>query len=169
MRISGNYGTHLGPLVAVMPITSGDVLEMGMGFFSTPYLHYHCTLHKRHLTSYDNERGWVKRFGWSDFHNHHYQSEYHDLIYVKSWDDAKIEKPWDIALMDHSPSERRIVDAKKLANLARYIILHDSNEEFNREYHYDQIYPLFKYKKIWDKDARHATILSNFNQLDHLW
>lgn len=169
MRISGNYGTHLGPLIKVMSLTNGDVLEMGMGFFSTPYLHYQCLLDKRHLTSIDNDHGWVKRFAYGEFHQHKYEGPYHKLIYVENWDDADIEKPWDVVLMDHSPSERRKVDIKRLVNLAKYVVIHDSNERFDREYRYSEIYPLFKYRKIWDKDERHADVLSNFVSLDDLW
>lgn len=169
MRISGNYGTHLGPLTQLIPITSGPVLEMGMGFFSTPYLHYVCFHSKRHLTSYDNDKGWVKRFANSTFHNHKYQGPYHDLIYVDNWDDAKIERPWDIALIDHSPSERRIVDVKRIANRAKYIVIHDSNEKHEKDYHYSEIYPLFKHRKVWDFEERHADVLSNFENLDNLW
>lgn len=150
-------------------MTTGDVLELGIGFFSTPYLHYYCMLTKRKLVSYDNEKGWVKRFANSTFHNHKYESPIHTFKYVENWDQAEIEKPWDVALIDHSPSERRIVDIKRLANFAIYIIIHDSNEHHEHTYHYSQIYPLFKYKKVWDKEQRHATVLSNFVELDDLW
>lgn len=169
MRISGNYGTHLAPLIKVMSLTSGDVLEMGLGFFSTPYLHYQCLLSKRHLVSYDNDKGWVKRFSVSDFHNHKYQGPYHEFKYVKNWNDAIIERPWDVVLIDHSPSERRIADIARLANFAKYIVVHDSNEKHERDYHYSQIYPLFKFRKTWDKEERHADVLSNFVSLEDLW
>lgn len=171
-RISGNYGTHLGPLIACINKSNGDVLELGIGFFSTPYLHYQCLLSKRHLTSIDNEKGWVKRFADSDFACYHYRGEYHDFIFVKDWKDAPIEKQWDVVLVDHSPSERRKEDVKKLANLAKYIIIHDSNENGQskyRDYKYNEIFPLFKYKRVWDKDERHATVLSNFIDLQDLW
>lgn len=152
-----------------MPLTSGDVLEMGLGFFSTPYLHYYCMLTNRNLVSYDNDKGWVKRFSVSTFHNHKYQNNLHKFIYVPNWDDAQIEKPWDVVLIDHSPSERRIIDIKRLANFAKYIVIHDSNSRHERDYHYSEIYPLFKYRKIWDKEERHADVLSNFENLDNLW
>lgn len=170
--ISGNYGTHLGPLIKCMSLTSGDVLELGLGYFSTPYLHYQCVLDKRHLTSYDNDKGWVRRFADSDFYNHRYRGEYHDFIYVENWADAKIEKPWDVVLIDHTPDERRSIEAMRLKDLAKYIIIHDSNENGKaqfRGYNYASIFPHFKYKKVWDKDERHATVLSNFYDLNDLW
>lgn len=165
MTLSGNYGTHLAPLIQAVNKTTGDILEMGIGIFSTPYLHYQALISRRHLTSYDNERGWVNRFANSINSGHMYQGPYHELIYVQNWDDAKIEKPWDVALIDHSPSERRIVDIKRLVNLAKYIIIHDTDPRKDREYHYSEIYPLFKYKAVWDKDANPAAVLSNFIDL----
>ena len=169
MTLSGNYGTHLAPLITAVSKTTGDILEMGIGIFSTPYLHYQSLLSKRHLTSYDNDQGWVDKFATSGICGHRYQGAHHDLIYVPNWDDAKIEQPWDVALVDHSPSERRVVDIKRLANFAKYIIIHDSNPRKDREYHYSQIYPLFKYRTDWDKDANPATVLSNFVDLNDFW
>lgn len=170
-QISGNYGTHLAPLIKCMELTSGDVLEMGVGYFSTPYLHYKCQLDGRKLVSIDNERGWIKRFADSEFYQHLYRRDFHEFQFVEDWKDADIEKPWTVALVDHSPSERRKEDIKRLANYAEYIVVHDANDErrFRKEYNYNEIYPLFKYKKIWTGDTRQAVVLSNFHNLDNLW
>lgn len=169
MTLSGNYGTHLAPLIQAVNKTDGDILELGIGIFSTPYLHYQSLLSKRRLMSVDNEAGWVKRFKSSTFSAHRYQGEYHDLLYVENFDDAPIDKPWDVALIDHSPSERRIVEIKRLSHLAQYIIIHDSTPQKDREYHYSTIYPLFKYKTDWTGDANPATVLSNFIDLSDFW
>ena len=60
MNVSGRYGTHLPCLIKAMEKTTGDVLEMGMGIFSTPYLHYQCILTNRRLTSYENDKSWLQ-------------------------------------------------------------------------------------------------------------
>ena len=80
-----------------------------------------------------------------------------------------IDKKWDVVLIDQTPDLSRKETAKKLANKANYIIVHDSNPEHERIYRYSEIYPLFKYKRVWDKDDRHATVLSNFVDLEDLW
>jgi hypothetical protein len=171
-NISGNYGTHLAPLIRCVELTTGDVLELGTGYFSTPYLHYKCQLDNRKLVSIDNDRGWIRRFADSDFYNHFYRSPMHEFIYVEDWSKAPIEKPWDVVLVDHTPDERRKEEAIRVKDLAKYVIIHDSNENGGaqfRGYHYDQLFPHFKYKKVWDKDRRHATVLSNFIDLSNLW
>lgn len=164
MTVSGRYGTHLAALIQAMEKTTGDVLELGMGVFSTPYLHYKCILSNRKLVSYENNEGWAQFFI-----KYGYKNPNHEIIVVDDWDKANIEKEWDVVLMDHSPSERRIVEAKRLANFAKYIIIHDSNDENERTYHYSEIHPLFKYKTVWDKDSNHATVLSNFIDLTDFW
>ena len=169
MTLSGNYGTHLAPLIQAVNKTDGDILELGIGIFSTPYLHYQSLLTKRHLTSIDSEAGWVNRFSTSNVSGHKYEGPYHTFITVPNWDEAPIEKPWDVALVDHSPSERRISEVKRLAPFAKYIIIHDSNDRHEREYHYSEIYPLFKYKTVWEGDANQATVLSNVIDLKDFW
>jgi hypothetical protein len=167
---SGSYATHLGPLIACINKTNGDVLELGIGLFSTPYLHYACTVAKRKLLSLESDEGWLKTFKRSDFMHFLYQNKFHQLEHVENYEDSDlIDKQWDIVLVDQTPDSSRKETVKKLANLAKYIIIHDSNDRHEDKYHYSEIYPLFKYKRVWDKDDRHATVLSNFNNLDNLW
>ena len=164
MNVSANYGTHLPCLIKAMSKTTGDVLELGMGVFSTPYLHYQCLLSNRKLVSYDNNKGWAQ---W--FINYGYQNPNHEIIAVDNYDDAQIEKAWDVVLVDHSPIERRVIDTRRLANLAKYIVIHDTSDRGEKEHHLSLIYPLFKYEMVYDKDKFQATILSNFIPLDDFW
>src|SRR3990167_2108264 len=169
---SGNYATHLGALIACVSKTKGDVLELGMGLFSTPYLHYACTGSKRKLLSLENDKGWLRHFKGSTFMHFLYENEYHKLKLVDNYEESPlIQKNWDVVLVDQTPDLSRKETVKRLANLAKYIIIHDSNDDrhHRRTYQYDEIYPLFKYKRIWDKDDRHACVLSNFVELEDLW
>lgn len=167
---SGSYFTHLGALIACVNKSHGDILELGMGLGSTPYLHYAATIGKRKLLSLENDAGWLKMFKKSDFMHFLYENEYHKIEFVENYEESPlIMKEWDVVLIDQTPDSSRKETAKKLANLAKYIIIHDSNERHEDKYHYSEIYPLFKYKRIWDKDDRHATVLSNFVDLQDLW
>jgi len=164
MKVSGNYGTHLACLIQAMSKTAGDVLELGMGVFSTPYLHYACMLSKRKLVSYENFKNWLQFFI-----DYHYENEYHELHFVEKYSDAKIDKPWDVVLIDQTPDSSRREEVKRLANLAKYIIIHDSGGNNEKTYHYSEIYPLFKYRTNWEKDKNQATVLSNFVDLEDFW
>ena len=150
--------------MTVLGKTTGPCLEMGMGLFSTPYLHYACLLASRHLTSYETAPSWAKFFT-----NYGYETDYHAICVVTNWDAADIERPWDVALVDHDPSERRITDIKRLAHHARYIVVHDADPKFDRVYHYSRIYDLFRWRKVWDMEYRKTVVLSNFVDLADLW
>lgn len=164
--VSCNYGTHLPLLIKAMEKTTGDVLELGMGVFSTPYLHYKCMLDNRKLVSYENFEPWLNFFT-----KYRYRNENHEITLVTNYADAPIDKEWDLVLIDQTPDSSRAEEAKRLKDKARYIVIHDSNENDKRyvQYHYADIYPLFKYKSVWDKDLNHATVLSNFVDLTDFW
>ena len=169
---SGNYATHLGALIACINKTQGDILELGMGLFSTPYLHYLVTVTKRNLLSLENDKGWYRHFAGSQFMHFLYGNDYHKLELVDNYEESPlIDKEWDVVLVDQTPDLSRKETVKVLANKAKYIIIHDSNDHKRnrRVYQYNEIYPLFKYKRIWDLDDNHATVLSNFVELEDLW
>lgn len=165
ISVSVRYGTHLPCLIKAMEKTTGDVLELGLGVFSTPYLHYQCILSKRKLVSYENYEVWFNFFA----KKYGYQDEYHELLLVGDYKDAKIDRPWDVVLIDQSPDTNRAEAVQRLADKAKYIIIHDSGHRFDKQYGYDKIYPLFKYRTDWTKDTNNATVLSNFVNLDNFW
>jgi hypothetical protein len=67
-----------------------------------------------------------------------------------------------VALVDHSPSERRVEEIKKLAGLAKYIVVHDADPWHERQYHFSTIYPLFKYVYVFEGAEPYTAVLSNF-------
>ena len=162
MRVSLKYGTHLPALIKAVEKTLEDVLELGTGVFSTPYLHYACTLSKRKLVSYENFQEWF------DFIKT-YENEYHKVNFVEKYADAPIDKEWDVVLIDQTPDTSRSEEIRRLANLAKYIIIHDSNPSNDKVTHYSAIYPLFKYKTDWHGDKNRATVLSNLVDLTNFW
>jgi predicted O-methyltransferase YrrM len=166
MNVSIRYSTFLPVLMAAMERTDGDILELGPGVFSTPYLHWMCKRQKRSLMTIENNEMWF------NFVRKYYQSSRgtphrHRFIFAKDWDDIEqyIMKPWDIVLIDHSPSERRVEEIKKLANLAKYIIIHDADDRQERNYHYSTIFPLFKYRYNFTDVEPATTVLSNLVDL----
>jgi len=164
LNVSLNYGTHLPALIKAMEKTTGNVLELGTGLFSTPYLHYKCILDNRKLVSYENFKSWY------DILIHYgYQHPLHEINFVEKYEDAPIEKEWDVVLIDQTPDSSRCETIQRLAGTTKYIIIHDSNGRNEKTYHYSTIYPLFKYRTIWDKDKNHATVLSNLVDLEDFW
>lgn len=162
MNVSLKYGTHLPCLIQAFGKTTGDILELGTGVFSTPYLHYACTLSKRNLVSYENFPEWYEFMK-------KYENEYHKVNFVEKYSNASVDKLWDIVLIDQTPDYSRLEEAKRLAHLAKYIVVHDSNPSNYRVTHYDELYNHFRYKTDWMGDNNRATVLSNLVDLKDFW
>ena len=162
MNVSMRYSSFLPMLLTAMEKSTGDVLELGAGVFSTPLLHWLCEKQKRKLVTIESDKGWLR------FTRQYLQNNNHEFVYVSHWDEAApvINKEWDVVLVDHSPSQRRVVEIRTLANRAKYIVAHDADPWKEREYHYSTIYPLFKYRYIFDKADHHTAVFSNFSDLE---
>ena len=158
MKIREEWSSHLPMLVKALELTEGDVLEMGVGIFSTPLLHWMCMANKRKLYSYENDERWGNL-------KTHFETDIHRINFVSNWDDADIDREWGMVFIDHAPAERRHIDVRRFAKLAKLIVIHDSEEKNDKSYHYSKIYPLFKYRYDFKIKKPHTTILSNYIKL----
>jgi hypothetical protein len=137
------FGTHMPVLKRVIEVTTGPVLEMGMGNYSTPFLHDICS--DRELLSIDNDIEWVNTFI-------NYNSDTHNIIKVdQNWDDVDgyiQSKRWGVVFIDHHPCERRVVDIRLLMNNAKYIVIHDTEAGALAadKYNYEPTLSLFRYR-----------------------
>ncbi len=161
-RFDPSWGTHLVPLIECLENSRGPVLELGLGISSTPVLHALCEDSDRFLLSLDNDPVFVEMFK-------KYRSSRHKVELVGDWDLYDLDHNiWAVALIDHKPDARRIKEIIRIADLTTYVIIHDSEPDKNDLYHYDEIYPLFKYKFDYRKTPVHTTVLSNFHDPNFL-
>jgi hypothetical protein len=153
-NLSPSYGSHLPAVMMAVNKTDGPILELGMGLFSTPYLHFACYPNRR-LVSYDND---------SEYYNllQVFENDYHEICLVEDWDKINISRHWSVALVDHEPTSRRKVEIQRLVNFADYIVVHDTNPRLDAKYKYSAIYPLFKYRRDFNQKKPRTAILSNF-------
>lgn len=158
MRYSANWGSHIPMLVKIMDKSEGPVLELGMGLFSTPLLHWLCIDQKRELVSYDNTREYYEM-------NKTFESPTHKILYVDNddWASADIDKHWGMVFIDQHPSLSRGITAIRLANQADYVVLHDSNDEVGHGY--TDVFSHFKYRYDWKRQKPYTTVLSNLDKL----
>lgn len=166
VNINYRWGTHLPLLMKAVNLTEGSILECGAGMSSTPFLHFACIDTKRRLVSYESDREFFKRYVYqfkSDFHEVHWLKES-----VRSWNSLDLSEHWSVALIDQHPCEARKETIKRLAHNCDYIIVHDTQGRMNYKYHFDEVYPMFKYRKDWDKLRPFTTVLSNFKDLSNL-
>ena len=144
-------GTHLPVLSKLLNVEKGSILELGAGYNSTPLLYWTSKAEDRFFRSFENYREWCDKMP-------------HMTTYVDNWENIPVVDStfWGIALIDHRPALRRHVDAIRLKNNARFVVIHDSESEIDRFYCYRRVYPHFKYRFDYTLLKPNTTVLSNF-------
>ncbi len=151
--------THIPLLVRAFVLSEGDVLEVGTGYFSTAILRWLCEMSGRTLYSYEQSPGWYERAMRKP-------APFHKVFKVESYDEVDVNRHWGLVLIDHAPTRRRHVEIQRLANQADYIVIHDTNPEWDRGYRYSKIWDLFKYRYDFTKYNPHTSVVSNFHSLE---
>uniref|UniRef100_A0A6M3M5P0 Exostosin GT47 domain-containing protein n=1 Tax=viral metagenome TaxID=1070528 RepID=A0A6M3M5P0_9ZZZZ len=156
-------GAHFPVLAALLQNTTGPVLELGTGNFSTPLIYFMCP--NRFCISIDNNKEWY------EFYRNKFGNRFHYFIHTDLISE-KLEKHlftcnefkntiWDVVFIDHSPAEDRVKCIELLRNRARYIIVHDTEKDA-MVYNWGNIWDTFKYKYYWEFFGRNGTtIISN--------
>jgi predicted O-methyltransferase YrrM len=163
MRIQGiksepSRGSHLPVLMKLVQMTSGPILELGYGMYSTHYLHWACYPTQRTLVTYESHPSWI------DFAKQFHQ-ENHTVHCVENWDEIDLSPPWSIAFVDHI-EERRALEARKLVH-ADYVVVHDSDGSIDRK-RQNRVLALrsvFKYHTQYCGPRPHTAIFSNVHDL----
>jgi hypothetical protein len=163
MRIRGiksepHRGSHLPVLMKLVSMTTGPILELGYGMYSTHYLHWACHPMRRPLVTYEGNEIW-KPFA-QQFHGGN-----HTVHCVDDWESVDLSGPWSIALVDHN-EERRILEARKLY-YAEYVVVHDADGAIDRK-RQNRILPLrseFKYHFQYTGSRPHTAVFSNVHDL----
>jgi hypothetical protein len=121
-------------LVKYLLQTTGDVIELGSGNYSTPILHEITAHQGRRLETIDNNKDWLKLFK-------HFESSLHTIQFIRRWNRFQPTKQYGLAFVDHAdpPTHPRWLQVEKLLPLAQTIIIHDTED------------PLYGYDKIMDR------------------
>lgn len=138
--------THMRLLFACLEATKGPVLEFGVGTWSTS-LTSAFAMGDRFVRSVESNKSWfdlvcplcTRSDGlWRKEHG-----GTHEILHVKSYDDVVIDDhDWEIVFLDQEPPDRRGVDALRLRDGCRLMILHDS---WQVEYKTDGVFHTFKH------------------------
>ena len=144
------YYSHYPVLARAVTMTIGPVLELGMGWGSTPLLHALCTAQDRRLWSADSDIDWVKRFEPFASDGQHGMD-----VLPPGGLPITLRIPWSVVFIDCAPGEIRKDLALKLKDHAEFIILHDAETDGyygkggGGNYRYYEIDQLWKYKEVY--------------------
>lgn len=163
-----NYATHQRFLLKAALRTSGAVLELGCGWYSTPILHEICIAYGRPLVSHDNDPVWLNAISPNYKHPLH---SFGKLDRV-AW--AEDDRHWGLVFVDHGPPPELPRNSRGLLNAldraqavldlmdrTDVFVLHDTEEPVRWEYDWDKVLPLFKYQVTDKGHPVQTTILSN--------
>lgn len=116
-----SYASYMSPLVACLAASDGPVLELGMGHWSSPFLHRYCLAAGRYLRSVDEDPAWIEPFKQYNLVSYHEVGfGIYDFVF-----EFYARQQWGVVFMDHSPGERRPADAVMFKSTAKFIIVHD--------------------------------------------
>lgn len=136
--------------------TSGEVVEMGVGDGSTPFLRRYCADTKRMLFSYENNYEWYRRM-------QDYNGEGHKVTHVTDWDVVSQNHIHpSVVLIDSAPGERRKIDVELFANKASVLVMHDTEPAADHGYQMRQHIKLFKWWIDFKSEGAWASAASNF-------
>jgi hypothetical protein len=132
------------------------VVEFGSGHGSTPYLKRFCDTYPRRFYSYDSDPEWCRKTG---------------AELVSNWDDVNFET-CSVLFLDHAPGERRKIDLLKYKDIAKVLVIHDSEPAgWNAsDYQVRDLFTEFKYKVDLvpiQGNGAWATMLSNHIDLSY--
>lgn len=143
-----NDTNHRILLWKALELTKGKVVEFGSGYGSTPYLKEYCKKNKRKFETYDNNEEWAKKTG----------SKY---LGYDNWNELNITDV-DVLFIDHAPGESRKEQLVKYKDIAKIIVVHDTEPTGAGDYKVREQFQNFKYVKDYESDGAWATILSNY-------
>jgi hypothetical protein len=126
-------------LYKALEATKGEIIEMGMGFGSSPILHEYILKYKRELFSYESNLEWFNKF--TDM-----RTGWHSVGIVEDWNVvSKLHEFSSVVFIDHAPGERRKEDLMLFKPKAEIIVIHDTQPTGAGDYRIRPLFKNFKY------------------------
>lgn len=102
--------------------STGPVLEIGIGHFSTPFLHEYCKGADRLLISVESSKEWIE-----SFNSKYFDVNYH--LFLADWNELD-DRKFGAVFIDNSPGgSARSNPFKAFLPQADFIVVHDYHRE----------------------------------------
>ena len=127
------YGSHQHILIKILPKIDNDIVEFGVGIFSTPVFYNHVFKYNGFFLAFETDASYVSQFK-------SYECDNFKIIHVKNWNDVynndMLDKSWNLVFVDQHPWEPRLVTIQKMIDKCDYLILHDAQHLKERPFKY---------------------------------
>jgi hypothetical protein len=173
-----SFSSHQPLLIHTLnTIQEGKVLEIGMGYNSTPLMHIVCGMQNRELVSVETDEEWYNRFTRYRSNRHkvvlipYIISKNHKIAPVQDparlLNDEVIKQKYAVAFVDLSPAEFRQPVIEQIKDTADYIVVHDTEcvwQGLKNVYAYD--FSMFKHVFHFKTEAPTSCLLSNLEEIN---
>lgn len=158
---ANGYGTHI-PLLASVVATAppGDVLELGVGHFSTPVLSMMCKAMGRTLFSLEEAGDWL--YNVEDFRAHHHgiSSVKDPYNWIPELNLITGSHHWSVVFVDHGRTNQdRMAALRYLQDKADFIVVHDTKNTWFAGV--DDVLDSFKFRYDYCLMTPVTTVVSN--------
>jgi len=136
------YATHVGIVAACAVRATGPVLELGMGFYSTPLLQGLCAVRGVRLVSVESNEWYLARFAG-------YARPGHRLVHAEdpaAWLRTGTRPRWGFAFIDNAQGERLGCLAALKDHGALLVAAHDTEPPNERLYQYEPTLSTFAHR-----------------------
>ena len=130
--------SHVSVLAGVTHASSGPVLELGAGAYSSPILHWLCGLQGRRLLTIEADADWMKIMDC-------YASALHEFkLSPTPSEDEQLGESWGMAFVDAKGQEK----SKCLMKLHHVpiVVVHDTHPHWLKHYGFAEELPMWKYR-----------------------
>lgn len=178
------YSTHQSLLVSALLASSGPVIELGGGYYSTPLLSTFAHYQQRPIYTLETNE-WVydriKSFE-SKFHRIHIMPGFRFAegrfdrergVDIRTYIERQqtklralcvVHRHWGLVFIDHAPGFLRSPALEFFADKADFVSIHDS--EHVDHYNLKVAFAAFQYRYDFSAYRPNTTILSNFRSCD---
>ena len=146
------YASHQPFLMLAVANTTGPILELGAGHYSTPPLHAFAPL--RGMVTIDNDPDWLDSF-------ERLQNEWHKLVIADGWFDALSSLQRHrigLCFVDQAPPESRGPAITQLRPFVDVFVCHDTQPAEGDPNLYLGVLDTFKYRLDDDRDPRTSIV-----------
>lgn len=147
--------THQRSIVAAAMRTTGPMLELGVGWYSTPLLHEISEAQQRPLETVDNNMDWLAQFMCLN-------TTAHQLKLIGWWGGLLSllnHKSYGFCFVDQGQPADREYTVRSLLDRVDVFVFHDTEE--GPAYGYNRVLPLFEYQWTDKCQQSWTTIASN--------
>lgn len=126
------YATHQPYLITAIENSTGNVLELGVGEYSTDLIHHILVNTDRKIVSIEDNFDWIEKYSHNKSDNHSFRLIERSVDSWKSIVDEYATEKWGVVFVDQGYGEEiwrpsRNYSVSKLIHCSEFVVAHDAD------------------------------------------